>query len=172
MTQADGLETLVLAHDLHGDRRGDVRTRAAVLHQHRQRDAVKEDIAQDLPFAAALAGCDAGDTIDYLLTVSNTGHYNAYNVLLDDDGGLPAGGYGGLCTLLGVTDGGGTAVATSGNLFDTSAGNGLLVATIPADSNGTLDPTEILLVKYRCTIQIAALPSLPTVLSSPPQPSG
>ena len=77
-------------------------------------------------YDAARAGCDAGDTIDYRLTVSNTGHFGAYNVLLDDDGGLPAAGFAGSCTLLTVTDGAGTAVATSGNLFDTSAGNGLV----------------------------------------------
>jgi uncharacterized repeat protein (TIGR01451 family)/fimbrial isopeptide formation D2 family protein len=114
-------------------------------------------------YDAAYAGCDSGDTIDYRLTVSNIGHFDAYNVLLDDDGGLAAAGYGGSCTLLGVSDGAGTAIATTGNLFDTSAGNGLLIATIPADNNGTLDPNEIARIDYRCTIQQNALPSLPTL---------
>ncbi len=111
-------------------------------------------------YDAAVAGCDAGDTIDYRLTVSNAGRSNAYNVRLDDDGGLPAAGFAGSCTLLSVTDGAGTPVAASGTLFDTSAGGGLSIATIPADSNGSIDPTEIVRVNYRCTVQTASLPAL------------
>ncbi len=111
-------------------------------------------------YDAAVAGCDAGDTIDYRLTVSNAGRSNAYNVRLDDDGGVPAAGFGGSCTLLTVTNGAGAPVTTSGSLFNTSASGGLSIATIPADSNGTIDPTEVVRVNYRCTVQIGALPAL------------
>ncbi len=124
--------------------------------------------APPVTYDSAVAGCDAGDTIDFRLTVSNVGHSTSYNVRLDDDGGLPAAGYGGSCTLLTVTDGAGSTVATAGSLFDTSANGGLSIATIPADTNGTLDPTEIVRVDYRCTVQLLALPAL----SGPVPPAG
>ena len=59
-------------------------------------------------FDSARSGCDAGDTIDYRLVLANAGRSPAYNVRVDDDGGLPAAGFAGSCTLQGVTLGDGS----------------------------------------------------------------
>ena len=75
-----------------------------------------------------------------------------------------------------MTDGTGTPVATTGNLFDTSANGGLTIATIPADTNGTVDPTEIARVNYRCTVQLlrcrrCPVPRHPRTRSTTPRAS-
>ena len=51
-----------------------------------------------------------------------------------------------------VTDSAGTPVATSGNLFDLTANGGLTITTIPADTNGVVDPNEVIWVNYQCTV--------------------
>lgn len=113
-------------------------------------------------FDSARQGCDAGDAIDFRLVLANGGRAPAYNVRVDDDGGLPAGGFGGSCTLQGVTLGDGiTPVATSGNLFDTSASGGLVVAAIPADGDPAVVQGEQVFVDVRCTVATSGLPALP-----------
>lgn len=109
----------------------------------------------------ARSGCDAGDTIDFRLTLENAGRAPAHNVRIDDDGGSPSAGFGGSCTLLSVVDGNGAAVATAGSLFDTSANGGLSIATFPGDTSSTVSAGERVLVDYRCTIGASALPGLP-----------
>ncbi len=122
--------------------------------------------AADTPpadFDGAVRGCDAGDTIDFRLTLQNAGRLAARNVRLDDDQGNPAAGFGGSCTLLAVTDGNGVAVPTTGSLFDTSANGGLVIAQIPADLSSAVLPGETVRVDYRCTVSPAALPGLPAL---------
>ncbi|MBK8322758.1 MAG: DUF11 domain-containing protein [Betaproteobacteria bacterium] len=112
-------------------------------------------------YDGAVRGCDAGDTLDFRLTLQNSGRLAARNVRLDDDQGSPAAGFGGTCALLAVTDGNGVAVPTTGSLFDTSANGGLTLAQIPADLSSAVLPGETVRVDYRCTVSPAALPGLP-----------
>ena len=113
-------------------------------------------------FDSARSGCDAGDTIDYRLVIANAGRSPAYNVRVDDDGGLPAAGFAGSCTLQSVTQGdGSTSVTATGDLFDTAAAGGLVIATIPADSDPAVVPGEQVFVNVRCTVATSGLPAPP-----------
>lgn len=112
-------------------------------------------------YDGAVRGCDAGDTLDFRLTLQNSGRLAARNVRLDDDQGNPAAGFGGTCALLAVTDGNGVPVPATGSLFDTSANGGLTIAQIPADLSTAVLPGETVRVDYRCTVSPAALPGLP-----------
>ena len=114
-------------------------------------------------YDSARSGCDAGDQIDFRLTLANGGRSPAYNVRVDDDGGLPVAGFAGSCTLQGVTLGDGTTpVATGGSLFDTAAAGGLTIAQIPADSDPAVLPGEQVFVNYRCTVATSGLPGPPS----------
>lgn len=112
-------------------------------------------------YDGAVRGCDAGDTLDFRLTLQNSGRLAARNVRLDDDQGNPAAGFGGSCTVLAVTDGNGVAVPTTGSLFDTSPNGGLVIAQVPADLSSAVLPGETVRIDYRCTVSPGALPGLP-----------
>lgn len=98
---------------------------------------------------------DAGDQITYRLRVENKGRAPAFSVVLKDD--LALGAYAAAnCVLGAVRDLGGTAVAASGSLFDAT---GLTItAGIPANTNGTLDNNEAILVDYTCTVPVTSTP--------------
>ena len=56
---------------------------------------------------------------------------------------------------------GSTSVATTGDLFDTVATGGLVIAQIPADSDPAVVPGEQVFVNVRCTIATSGLPVPP-----------
>jgi len=122
-------------------------------------------------YDSAFSGCDGGDRMDFRIALANAGRSPAYNVRIFDDGGVPAIGYAGSCSVTSITDGSGNPVAVkdgAGNpvtlpnaaLFDATASGGLVIAQIPGDSDPTVTPGEQVNVGYSCSISSAALPGL------------
>jgi uncharacterized repeat protein (TIGR01451 family)/fimbrial isopeptide formation D2 family protein len=98
---------------------------------------------------------DAGDTITYRLRVENKGNAPAFDVRLTDDLGL--GAYAS-CTVVTVQNLSGLTVATTGAL--TIASPLVITPGIPSNANGALDPAEVLLVDYACTVPITQNPRI------------
>ncbi len=104
-----------------------------------------------LPVDGNLSGADAGDVVTFRLTVENTGGAPAYQVNIKD---TPPAGLSG-CTLGTVTDGSGTALANTGNIF----GAGGLTLTNPLAANdanplggGAPFTTDTALINLSCTV--------------------
>ncbi len=103
-----------------------------------------------LPVDGNLTGADAGDQVVYVITVENVGGAPAYDVTVIDP--VPAGLTG--CAVSSVTNGAGTALAYSGDLF--GAG---LVLTNPLAGNdgnpaggGAPYGTDTALITVQCTL--------------------
>jgi uncharacterized repeat protein (TIGR01451 family)/fimbrial isopeptide formation D2 family protein len=123
-------------------------------------------------YDSAVSGCDSGDRVDFRIALANAGRSPAYNVRIFDDGGVPALGFAGTCSVTAITDGNGNPVAVkdgagtpvtlpSGALFDATAAGGLVIAQIPGDADPAVAPAEQVNVRYSCTIASAALLVLP-----------
>ncbi len=111
-------------------------------------------------FDAAWQNADGGDRITFRLHVENHGSREADDVRLQDrwvQQGVAGQGYSS-CTIDSVTDGAGTALPTTGDLF---AGTLALTNPLPANSNQTLDPNEQALVTFTCTVNPIFSPGQP-----------
>ncbi len=104
-----------------------------------------------LPVDGNVSGVDAGDVVTFRLTVENTGGAGAYQVNLKDTppAGLSA------CNVISVTNGSGTSLATTGDLF-TGVG---LTLTNPLSGNdanpvggGAPYTTDTAFVDVNCTV--------------------
>lgn len=89
---------------------------------------------------------DAGDLVTYTITVGNIGGAQAFDVLITDD--VPVGLEN--CTLLTVTNGGGTPLAFTGDLF---TGGITLNNSIPGNASfSTAGTTETVIATVRCEL--------------------
>lgn len=96
-----------------------------------------------LPVDGDLAGADAGDTVTYVITMENQGSWPAYDVTLTED--TPSGFNN--ASLVSVTDGNGTGLAYTGDLF----GGGLVLTNPLASNDGTDGPpysTDTAIITY------------------------
>lgn len=116
-----------------------------------------------LPVNGNLTGADAGDQVTYTLTVENRGGAPAYDVTVTDP--VPAGLTG--CAVATVTNGAGTALAYTGDLF--GAG---LVLTNPLAGNdgnpaggGAPFSTDTARIAVQCTLDTSVEPRA-TVLNT------
>ncbi|MCC9000985.1 MAG: isopeptide-forming domain-containing fimbrial protein, partial [Candidatus Contendobacter sp.] len=100
-------------------------------------------------FANSTTNADAGDVIEYRITVTNIGNGSAHKIKLTDDANT-LGYYGSSCTAPLVD------VTSTGSLFA-----GTLVFTNPLTGNGdaTVNPGEQAIITYQCTIQPTAVPN-------------
>ncbi|MCG8456686.1 MAG: isopeptide-forming domain-containing fimbrial protein, partial [Holophagales bacterium] len=80
-----------------------------------------------LPVEGDLSGADAGDTVTFVLTAENLGSEPAFQVTLTDTPPAELTG----CTIDSVTDGTGSAIATTGDLT-----SGLVLGTPLAENDG------------------------------------
>lgn len=109
-----------------------------------------------LPVNGNLTGADAGDQVTYVITVENIGGAPAYDVTVTDT--APAGLTG--CAVSSVTNGAGTALTYSGDLF----GAGLVLSAPLAANDGNPAGggapygTDTALITVQCTVDITAEP--------------
>jgi uncharacterized repeat protein (TIGR01451 family)/fimbrial isopeptide formation D2 family protein len=121
-------------------------------------NATSGTVAAVAPLNAGWQNADAGDTITFKATVSNLGHGPAYAIRVKDNAG--AGVYSG-CTVVSVLTNGATALAFTGNFFDTTATGGLTITAapgLPGNADGVVDANEKFEITYTCTIPQGANP--------------
>ncbi|KXK23970.1 MAG: Translocon-associated protein beta (TRAPB), partial [Chloroflexi bacterium OLB15] len=119
-----------------------------------------------LPVDGNISQSDAGDVITYVITVENTGGAAAYNVRVEDP---PVAGLTG-CTIMSVTNGAGTPLAYTGNLFDTL---NPLVLTNPLPGNPAGDPpgsaaanAATALITVNCTLDSTTSPGQAAIINT------
>lgn len=99
-----------------------------------------------LPVNGNVTDVDAGDSIDFVITVENIGGAPAYDVVVTDPGAAGLTG----CTVSAVTDGNGNVLAYSGSI-----GTGITLTSPLAANDGTLGAPyadDTALVTVSCTI--------------------
>jgi uncharacterized repeat protein (TIGR01451 family) len=114
-------------------------------------------------YDALYQNCDAGDKVTFQFELKNTGRFDAYNVLVNDNKGLPTGALS--CAAPTVKDGAGTTLSQgtdwSGDLYDASMAMRLLIimklSVLPMFA-----PFSRL--HYRCWMALTHLPALLIIL--------
>lgn len=124
------------------------------------------------PPSGNLANADAGDQVDFVITIRNTGGAPAYDVVVTDT--VPAGLTG--CSVTGAELSDGTPLSSSGDLFTTGLTliNGAANAPV-LDAAGGSNP-DTAQVDVRCTVAAGVLPgsTITNTASATwkPQPAG
>lgn len=101
-------------------------------------------------FVDSISDADAGDVIEYRITVTNTGNNSAYKIKLIDNAETLS-YYGPNCTAPTVTG----ATGDGGDLF----AGALVLTELTGDGDATIDAGEQATITYQCTIQQAAVPN-------------
>jgi uncharacterized repeat protein (TIGR01451 family)/fimbrial isopeptide formation D2 family protein len=119
-----------------------------------------------LPVDGNAQQIDAGDTLTYVLTIENQGGAEAYDVVLTDTPDAELTG----CAVISVTDGLGTTILTSGDLFGAGLelsddslgiGQGALAANDGSPlGGGPPFATDTALVTVTCTVAATVEPGL------------
>ncbi len=111
-------------------------------------------------YDAQATGLDAGDTVKYLVRITNTGSAPAFGIRVTDNAGTLTPSPFSSCSAPAITLGDGTtAVTTTGNLFTTTATAGMTITpSLAGDGDGTVETNEEIWITYTCTLAANATP--------------